>query len=341
MSTLILGISAYSRASAAALVGDGEIIAAAQEERFTRKPHDAAFPSNAIGYCLLEAQVALTDIDYIVVCEKPRAMSLPIRLKERWYLKALFKKELAVIAGRNGKSLSPLVFVESHQVCAAALAIWYEHFGNSRSAPSKSNSLDDAIHGGYLGPWFAPDSIAEYLDSIKAPYRKLDAIALIDEVSDRLVSEKLIGWFQGRMEFGPHTLGGRSIFCHPRSAKMQTLRKAKIESSEFAQPFASVIKAECESEWCAHDSSNPNRSSGVPVYADIDPLLYQLLDKFDQKTGCPALASTSFSVRDEPVVCTPADAYRGFMRTEMDCLVLENMILHKHEQPVWEEQQDW
>jgi carbamoyltransferase len=207
---------------------------------------------------------------------------------------------------------------------------------------------------------------------------------LFDELSDVLANEKVVGWFQGRMEFGPRALGGRSIIGDPRSSKMQSVMNLKIKYRESFRPFAPAVKAEKVSEWFEHDRASPYMllvarvaadkriamnaeqeklfgieklnvpRSQIPAVTHVDysariqtvhkqtnPRFYQLLDTFERKTGCPVLVNTSFNVRGEPIVNTPEDAYRCFMRTEMDCLVLENVILHKHEQPVWEGNDDW
>ncbi|MDX9875157.1 MAG: carbamoyltransferase C-terminal domain-containing protein, partial [Spongiibacteraceae bacterium] len=218
----------------------------------------------------------------------------------------------------------------------------------------------------------------------KAPYRRLDDDVFYEEVATVLAEEKVVGWFQGRMEFGPRSLGGRSIIGDPRSQKMQSVMNLKIKYRESFRPFAPAVKAEKVAEWFEHDCCSPYMlivapvknerlkpmtpeqeqlfgieklnipRSEIPAVTHVDysariqtvhpetnPRFYQLLDTFEAKTGCPVLVNTSFNVRGEPIVCTPEDAYRCFMRTEMDCLVLENVILYKNEQPIWEEQDDW
>lgn len=373
---LILGISAHCRDSAAALLRDGEIVAAAQEERFTRKMHDASFPVSAIKYCLQEAHVALADVDYIAFCGKsivkferllethrdhrPSGVgsllkAMPIWLKEKVFLKAALKKEFAALGGLQEKKLPPFVFTAQHQAqpaaggaCGAldaALAIWYEYSGQHRNQLANNHSIDAAMHGGYFGPWFAPNSIAEYLDSIKAPYRIAGDAELMDELTALLAREKIVGWFQGRMEFGSRAMGARSIIGDPRSAKMQALMNLDIDNFDIdnldvdgrepLHPFSAVIKAERAREWSERDCGS--KRIAAPVRAETNPRLYRLLDKFEQKTGSPVLAHAAFKMRGEPIVCTPADAYRCFMRSDMDCLVLENIILHKNEQPLWEE----
>jgi carbamoyltransferase len=607
VSTLILGLSAYYHDSAAALLRDGEIVAAAQEERFTRRKHDAAFPARAIAYCLAEARVTLADIDYVVFYDKPLVKferlletylayaprgfqsfvaAMPVWLKDKLYLKTTLKRELAALGGLKQKQLPPLLFTEHHQAHAAsaffpspfqdaavmcldgvgewatssvwlgqgnrltpqweidfphslgllysaftyytgfkvnsgeyklmglapygepkyvdlifdhlldlkddgtfrldmsyfnyatgltmtnarfdalfggpprrpespltqremdiarsiqvvteeivlklartvqrelgqanlclaggvalncvangrllregpfrdiwvqpaagdaggalgaALAIWHEYLEQPRTAQP-----GDAMRGSYLGPWFSTDNITGYLDGIKAPYRKLDEAALLEELSGVLADEKVVGWFQGRMEFGPRALGGRSIIGDPRSSKMQSVMNLKIKYRESFRPFAPAVKAERVAQWFEHDRASPYMLMVAPiardkriamsaeqeqlfgieklhvprsqipavthvdysariqtVHPETNPRFYRLLDTFEQKTGCPVLVNTSFNVRGEPIVNTPEDAYRCFMRTEMDCLVLENVILHKHEQPVWEDNKDW
>lgn len=606
MSKLILGLSAYYHDSAAALVRDGVIVAAAQEERFTRKKHDAGFPARAIEYCLGEARIKLADVDYVVFYDKPLIKferlletylsyapngfksfmtSMPIWLKEKLYLKTTLKRELSALGSLKERDLPQLLFTEHHQAHAAsaffpspfenaavlcldgvgewatssvwlgegnkltpqweidfphslgllysaftyytgfkvnsgeyklmglapygepryvdlildklldvkedgtfrldmsyfnyatgltmtnerfaelfggparkpesplsqremdlarsiqvvteeivlklartvhrelgqenlclaggvalncvsngrllregpfrdiwiqpaagdaggavgaALSVWHEYLEQPRS------SSGDRMQGSYLGPWFGIDNITCYLDSIKAPYRQLDDDEFFDELATVLADEKVVGWFQGRMEFGPRSLGGRSIIGDPRSQKMQSVMNLKIKYRESFRPFAPAVKADKVSEWFEHDRSSPYMLMVAPVkserltpmtaeqeqlfgieklnvprseipavthvdysariqtvHPETNPRFYQLLDSFESKTGCPVLVNTSFNVRGEPIVCTPEDAYRCFMRTEMDCLVMENVILYKTQQPIWEEQDDW
>jgi carbamoyltransferase len=606
--TLILGLSAYYHDSAAALVRGGEIVAAAQEERFTRKKHDAAFPAQAIAYCLQEARATLADVDYVVFYDKPLIKferlletylayaplgfrsflaAMPVWLKEKLYLKATLKRALSELGGLKEKELPQLLFTEHHQSHAAsaffpspfqnaavlcldgvgewatssvwlgagnqltpqweidfphslgllysaftyytgfkvnsgeyklmglapygepkyvdlisdnlldlkedgtfrldmsyfnyatgltmtnakfdalfkgprrapeaalsqremdiaasiqvvteeivlklartvqrelqqenlclaggvalncvangrllregpfkdiwiqpaagdaggalgaALSVWHEYLGNAREA----DGTHDRMRGSYLGPWFGTDNITSYLDTIKAPYKKLDETALMDELSGVLAEEKVVGWFQGRMEFGPRALGGRSIIGDPRSSRMQSVMNLKIKYRESFRPFAPAIKADRVGEWFVHDRTSPYMLMVAPVreekriamtdaqqqlfgieklhvprsqipavthvdysariqtvHEETNPRFHKLLDTFERNTGCPVLVNTSFNVRGEPIVNTPEDAYRCFMRTEMDCLVLENVILHKNEQPIWEEQKDW
>jgi carbamoyltransferase len=607
VSCTILGISAYYHDSAAALIRDGEIVAAAQEERFTRKKHDASFPAEAISYCLADAGTTIPQLDYIVFYDKPLlkferlletylayapigfrsfVASIPIWLKEKLYLKATLKRALAELGDTTVNELPQLMFTEHHQSHAAsaffpspfqeasvlcldgvgewatssvwlgkenkllpqweidfphslgllysaftyytgfkvnsgeyklmglapygepkyvdlildnlvdlkedgsfrlnmryfnyatgltmtnqkfselfgapprtaesdlsqhemdiarsiqvvteeivlrlantihrelkvdylclaggvalncvsngrllkegpfkdiwiqpasgdaggavgsALAIWYEYLDKPRLAQPS-----DAMHGSYLGPRPADQSIVDYLDSIGATYRSLDDDELIREAAQMIADENVVGWFQGRMEFGPRALGGRSIIGDPRSTKMQSIMNLKIKCRESFRPFAPAVKADKVSDWFNIESKSPYMlmvanvaadkclsmteeqkqlfgieklnipRSEIPAVTHVDysariqtvheetnPRFYQLLDAFESLTGCPVLVNTSFNVRGEPIVCTPEDAYRCFMRTEMDYLVMENVICAKSGQPEWQENADW
>jgi carbamoyltransferase len=603
----ILGISAYYHDSAAALVQDGDIMAAAQEERFTRKKHDAAFPAEAIQYCLDSANLCLKDVDYVVFYDKPLLKferlletylayapmgfrsflaAIPIWLKEKLYLKATLKKALSELGGIKEKELPQLMFTEHHQAHAAsaffpssfdkaavlcldgvgewatssvwkgennqlvpqweidfphslgllysaftyytgfkvnsgeyklmglapygepkyvdqifdnlldlkpdgsfrldmsyfnyatgltmtnqkfsdlfgapartaeseitqremdlarsiqvvteeivlkiargihkelkldklclaggvalncvsngrllregpfdeiwiqpasgdaggavgaALAIWYEYLGNPRQTQDH-----DSMQGSYLGPRPDNKTITDYLDSVGAGYRHVGDNELIPEVANIIAGGNVVGWFQGRMEFGPRALGGRSIIGDPRSIEMQSVMNLKIKYRESFRPFAPAVKADKVSEWFDFNTRSPymlmvaNVSkdkcldmteeqkqmfgieklniprSEIPAVTHVDysariqtvheetnPRFYQLLDAFETITNCPVLVNTSFNVRGEPIVNSPEDAYRCFMRTEMDYLVMENVICFKQDQPDWQESTDW
>jgi carbamoyltransferase len=604
----IMGISAYYHDSAAALVVDGEVFAAAQEERFTRKKQDARFPENSVQYCLKEANIKLTDIDYFVFYEKPLVKferlletylsyapkgfvsfikSMPIWLKEKLFLKNILKRELSKIGKINIGELSPLLFSEHHlshaasaffpspfekaavlcldgvgewatssvwmgegntlaskwelnfphslgllysaftyyagfkvnsgeyklmglapygepkyvdiilkslvdlkedgtfrldmsyfnyavgltmtnekfdnlfggpprkpesevtqremnlarsiqvvteeivlkivkkvhqefddveNLClaggvalncvsngrllrespfkeiwiqpaagdaggalGAALSVWYEYLGKTRFV-----STGDSMRGSYLGAKFSNEEITRYLDDVNAKYRHLDYREMMPKLAEILDNEKVVGWFQGRMEFGPRALGARSIIGDPRSTRMQSLMNLKIKYRESFRPFAPAVKAEKVSDWFDIDRPSPYMllvaplktdkqltmtddqknlfgidklnipRSTIPavthvdysariqtIHKDTNPKFYDLIEHFEEKTGCPILINTSFNVRGEPIVCTPEDAYRCFMRTEMDYLVLENILLVKDEQPIWQKDDSW
>ncbi|MBA3657698.1 MAG: carbamoyltransferase [Gemmatimonadaceae bacterium] len=250
-------------------------------------------------------------------------------------------------------------------------------------SPRKS-TLRDRMKGAYLGPSQSDDEIESYLRSIGASYEKLDRASLLSRVAGLLANEKIVGWHNGRMEFGPRSLGARSILGDPRSPQMQSQMNLKIKFREGFRPFApSVIKEraaeyfelDVESPYMllvapvqqarriAQDSNAPVRwgidllnvpRSDIPAVTHIDysarvqtvdrldnPDYYDLLKEFEKLTGCPVLVNTSFNVRGEPIVCTPADSYQCFMRTHIDHLVLGPFLLDKASQPARPDDTDW
>jgi carbamoyltransferase len=603
----ILGISAYYHDSAAALVRDGDIVAAAQEERFSRKKHDARFPGHAIASCLSQAGMELTDVDEVVFYDKPLVKferlletyltyapqgfrsfvaAMPVWLKEKLYLKATLKKELAALGGVKERELPPLLFAEHHQSHAASAfypspfaeaavlcldgvgewattSVWqgqdhvltpcweldFPHslgmlysaftyytgfrvnsgeyklmglapygepkyvdlildrlidlkadgtfrlnmdyfnyatgltmtnqrfadlFGGPARTPEtalaqkemdiarsiqevteevvlrlartvhaelgnehlclaggvalncvangrilregpfrdiwvqpaagdaggalgaalvawhsyheKPRSVNghDRMQGSYLGPRYRDDEIRAQLDRLGAVYEPLDEVTLLERLSEILAGENVVGWFQGRMEFGPRALGGRSIIGDPRSEKMQSVMNLKIKYRESFRPFAPAVLAADVAEYFELDRPSPYmlivapvreslripmsaeqqqlfgvqklnvKRSQIPAITHVDytarvqtvheksnPRFHALLERFKARTGCAVLVNTSFNVRGEPIVCTPEDAYRCFMRTEMDYLVVENYLLAKPEQPEWEKDDSW
>jgi carbamoyltransferase len=261
----------------------------------------------------------------------------------------------------------------------AALAGWHEHRGQPRLLNGS-----DGLQGAFLGPRFDDHEIRETLDGYGAVYQSLTDEGLADAVSGAIDDGKVVGWFQGRMEFGPRALGGRSIIGDPRSARMQSVMNLKIKNRESFRPFAPAVLAERVSEYFELDRPSPYMMLVVPVreelrkaltpeqetlfgieklkvirselpaithvdysarvqtvHEDTNPKFYRLLRAFERRTGCGVLVNTSFNVRGEPIVCTPGEAYRCFMRTEMDCLVIENFLLEKSTQPPWRESADW
>ncbi len=594
--TSILGISAFYHDSAAALIVDGQIVAAAQEERFTRKKHDASFPENAIAYCLSEAGLAPEDLDYVGFYDKPLvkferlletylAFSpaglkswltlLPNWLKTRLHLPRVIKK------GLDGKYRRRIVFPEHHESHAASaffpspfaeaailtvdgvgewatasygtgrdnrielthemhyphsLGLLYtaftyycgfrinsgeyklmglapygepkyadrilehlvdlrpdgsmrmhlEHFNYCQGltmTSSKFHALFDGpprapesplterhmdiaasvqavteeamlrmarhVHettglrqlclaggvalncvangrvlregpfdevwiqpaagdaggalgvalliwhqllenprtrdqldcqgGSYLGPEFSNDQVQEFLDATGAVYQQFDdAGELCHHVAELIADEKVIGWMQGRMEFGPRALGGRSILGDARSTKMQSVMNLKIKFRESFRPFAPSVLQERVDEFFEMrpgeqspymllvadvkpekrlrlaESDQATRGldklkvqrSRVPAITHVDNSArvqtvdpqrhgryYQLLKAFDEQTGSPVLINTSFNVRGEPIVCTPEEAWRCFMATNMDVLVIEDFVMLKDQQP--------
>ncbi len=607
MPQYILGLSAFYHDSAAALISDGKLISAAQEERFTRKKHDPAFPEKAIQYCLKEAGIGLADVDYIVFYDKPLLkferlletylsyapkgfrsfmVAIPIWLKEKLFLKKTLKRSFSALSDIKEAELPPLLFTEHHQAHAssaffpspyesaavmcldgvgewattsvwlgegstltpqweidfphslgllysaftyytgfrvnsgeyklmglapygepkyvdlildnlidlkddgtfrlnmsyfnyaigltmtnrkfaqlfdaparepeaeltqremdiarsiqvvteeivlrlartvhketgqknlclaggvalncvsngrllregpfesiwiqpaagdaggaigAALSAHHEYLEKPRAAPQ-----GDSMQGAYLGPNYDENEIKEYLDSVGANYSLLPDEELFKETAKSLEDEKVIGWFAGRMEFGPRALGGRSIIGDSRSKKMQSVMNLKIKYRESFRPFAPIIKHDKVSEWFEHEGPSPYMlivapvredkrvamteeqeklfgidklnliRSEIPAVTHVDysarlqtvhpetnPRFYKLLNAFDDLTDCPLLVNTSFNVRGEPIVNTPEDAYRCFMRTDMDFLVLENFLIDKTKQPNWQETSDW
>jgi carbamoyltransferase len=257
---------------------------------------------------------------------------------------------------------------------------WHRYAGKPRPLPQGK----DGMKGAYLGPSFAPEEIARYLDSIGAVYRKLERADLLREAASLLAQEKIVGWFDGRMEFGPRALGSRSILGDPRSPRMQAQMNIKIKFREGFRPFAPSVLEDrageyfdlhaespymllvapiCKERQIPMNSQQKNLwgieqlnvvRSDIPAVTHIDysarvqtvsretnPNYYDLIAEFDRITGCPVVVNTSFNVRGEPIVCTPADAYRCFMRTHIDSLVLYPYVLEKSAQPEWKESEDW
>ncbi|TKB82306.1 MAG: hypothetical protein E8D45_00640 [Nitrospira sp.] len=606
--TYILGISAYYHDSAACLVRDGEIVAAAQEERFTRKKHDARFPAQALSYCLKEGRVALRDVHSVVFYEKPLVKferlletyvsfaprglksfwaAMPAWLKEKVFLKDLMKKEFAALGGVDASSVPPILFPEHHEshaasaffpspfqeavvLCMDGVGEWatssawlgkgrsltplweipfphslgllysaftyytgfkvnsgeykvmglapygeptyvkqiYEHLidlkpdgtfrlnmdyfdyctgltmtsskfhaafggpprkpesplsqremdlarsiqevteevmlrlaktlhhetgianlclaggvalncvGNGKilregpftnlwiqpaagdaggaigaalaawhtclEKPRQADGLHDRMRGAYLGPAFSNAEIEQVLNSIGARYIRLSDEELPGRVAEELAQEKVVGWFQGRMEFGPRALGGRSIIGDARSTKMQSVMNLKIKYRESFRPFAPSVLREQVGDYFDLNADSPymllvaplrekrrkhmteaQRSlwgidllnvpkSDIPAVTHVDysariqtvhretnPRYYDLIKAFEEKTGYGVIVNTSFNVRGEPIVGSPADAYRCFMRTEMDVLVLENCVLYKADQTPLADDTDW
>jgi carbamoyltransferase len=592
--TAILGISAFYHDSAAALVVDGGIIAAAQEERFTRKKHDPSYPINAINYCLEEAGLTLEQVDYIAFYDKPFLkferlletyvafapkglqsfrMAMPVWLREKLFLKDMLIKEIkkvdknfdsnklmfgehhfshaasafyaspfeeavvltldgvgewattTVAIGKghelnivkeihfphslgllysaftyytgfrvnsgeykvmglapygepkykelildklidlkedgsfrldqsyfnyatgltmvnqkfadlfgepirkpdaekltqfhmdiaasvqavteevvltmtrslakeyniphlcmaggvalncvaNGKILRDKAFKDiwiqpasgdAGGALGGALAVWHKELDKPRVV-----NPNDAMQGSYLGPLYKQTSIEKELSACGAKFSIATKDDMIEQTAQALTDGNAIGWFQGRMEFGPRSLGGRSILGDPRSDKMQKTLNLKVKYRESFRPFAPSVLREDVSEWFEADYDSPYmllvdnvkkdkhiemtkkeeslfgidklnvRRSSIPAVTHVDysariqtvhketnPDYHALITKFKEKTGCSVVVNTSFNVRGEPIVCTPEDAFRCFMGTELDLLVVGNCILRK------------
>jgi carbamoyltransferase len=608
MATNILGVSAYYHDSAACLVRDGQIMAAAQEERFTRKKFDARFPTHAIRYCLQKGGISLRDLNYFVFYDKPLIKferlletyvafspkgvksflaAMPVWLKEKLLMKSVLQNELVSLDGVKKSGLPPVLFGEHHESHAASAfypspfksaavlcmdgvgewattsawfgdgntltPLWEIHFPHSvgllysaftyytgfkvnsgeykvmglapygkpkyvqaiydhlidlkqdgtfrlkidyfnyctgltmtngkfddlfGGPPRKPESLltqrdmdlarsiqevtedvmlrlartlhretgaenlclaggvalncvgngrilregpykglwiqpsagdaggavgaaltawhklenqprnvagsTDSMNGSFLGPSYTNDEIQQFLKQKDAPYTRLSDEALFDRLADELASGKVIGWFQGRMEFGPRALGARSILGDARNPKMQSVMNLKIKYRESFRPFAPSVLRERVADYFDLDADSPYMlvvapvvesrrtpltkeqqslwgidllnvpKSDIPaathvdysarvqtVHDDTNPRYYRLLKAFEAKTGCGVLVNTSFNVRNEPIVCSPEDAYRCFMRTAIDILVLENCLLYKDDQKPLEADTNW
>ncbi len=604
---LTLGISAYYHDSAAALLRNGDIVAAAQEERFTRKKHDPRFPENAIRYCLEEGGCRLEDVALVVFYDKPLlkferlletylayaprgfgsfVKAMPVWLKEKLYLKSTLKQELGDLAGLPRDRLPRLLFAEHHQSHAASafypspferaavlcldgvgewatssawhgagrelkplweidfphsLGLLYSAFtyytgfkvnsgeyklmglapyGEPRfvdvmrdnlidikddgtfrlnmtyfnyatgltmtnaafdglfgapprrpESPLTQREMDiarsiqaiteevvlrlartvqrdtgednlclaggvalncvangrllregpfkglwiqpaagdaggalgaaylgwhdyaeqprvpvksDAMKGSYLGPRFDNDGVRARLEAQGARLRFVPDQELLSWLAGKLSDGAVVGWFQGRMEFGPRALGGRSILGDPRNAKMQSVMNLKIKYRESFRPFAPSVLRERVGDFFELDADSPymllvaavkpqhrldlphdyEQRFGVDklhvahsilpaithvdfsariqtVTEDTNPRYYRLIKAFEARTGCPVLVNTSFNVRGEPIVGTPEDAFRCFMRTEMDVLVVENYVMEKCDQTPVERDETW
>jgi carbamoyltransferase len=608
MPSYILGVSAFYHDSAACLVRDGHIVAAAQEERFTRKKFDARFPTNAIRYCLQEGGISLSDLKYCVFYDKPLVKferlletyvafspkgvksflaAMPVWLKEKLLLKSVLQDEFVSLDGVKKSELPPILFGEHHESHAASAfypspfksaavlcmdgvgewattsawlgegntltPLWEIHFPHSlgllysaftyytgfrvnsgeykvmglapygkpkyvqaiydnlidlkedgtfrlkidyfnyctgltmtngkfddlfggpprkpetllsqrdmdlarsiqevteevvlrlvrtlhretgaenlclaggvalncvangrilREGPFKGlwiqpsagdaggavgaaltawhkledkprslNGSKDNMQGSFLGPSYTNEEIEEFLRHREAPYERLSDDVLFDRVAEQLADGKVVGWFQGRMEFGPRALGGRSILGDARNPKMQSVMNLKIKFRESFRPFAPSVLRERVSEYFNLDTDSPYMllvapvlekrriaptkeqqslwgidllnvpKSDIPaathvdysariqtVHEETNPRYHKLLKAFEAKTGCGLLVNTSFNVRSEPIVCTPEDAYRCFMRTAIDILVLENCLLFKADQKPLEGDTNW
>jgi carbamoyltransferase len=594
----VLGISAFYHDSAAALLRDGEIVAAAQEERFTRKKHDSRFPSEAVRYCLAEEGVKLKDVDFIVFYDKPFlkferlietyiafaprgvrsfAMAVPLWVREKLFQRKLLTDSLMSI-DRGFRPENSLLFTEHHMSHAASafypspfedaivltmdgvgewatttvargsgnhlellreirfphsLGLLYSAFtyytgfkvnsgeyklmglapygeprykklitdrlidvkpdgsfrlnleyfeycsgltmtngkfddlfgGPARQsdeqleqrhmdiAASIQTVLDDivlaltrslakeagaknlclaggvalncvangkvlrdgrferiwiqpasgdaggavgaalaayhlyqdrprrtdtpdAMKGAYLGPAFEQPDIERRLREAGARFHIVDDNSLIDMAAEALIQQKALGWFQGRMEFGPRALGARSILADARSRSMQSLLNLKVKYRESFRPFAPAVLREDVSDWFELDCDSPYMllvadvvgrrrrqmtaqeqqffgieklrvpRSDVPavthvdysariqtVHAETNPRFHAVISRFKERTGCAVVVNTSFNVRGEPIVCTPEDAFRCFMGTEIEALAVGNCFL-------WKDQQD-
>ena len=290
-----------------------------------------------------------------------------------------------------------------------ALSLWHRHLDQARLSPEAAGTWEraarnaegrqkaegkrqkaevpkyaDGMSGSFLGPEYTETEIAAAAAEHGWVVRRMDRAAVAGAVATALAEEKVVGLLQGRMEFGPRALGGRSIIGDPRSPKMQAVMNLKIKFRESFRPFAPAVLREHVAEWFEIDGDSPYMllvadvngdrrlrlppgadelwgidklnvpRSSVPAITHVDysariqtvrrdtsPLYYDIIAAFHARTGCPVIVNTSFNVRGEPMVCSPEDAYRCFMRTDMDLLVLENFLLEKADQPKSEQDESW
>ena len=253
----------------------------------------------------------------------------------------------------------------------AALFVWYQLLDNERKVDGR-----DKQRASLLGPAYSNEQIRQFLDSVNAEYHTFeDEEQLFDKVANLIDQEKVIGWFQGHMEFGPRALGNRSIIGDARSEKMQSIMNRKIKFRESFRPFAPCVLREDVSDYFDMEAEQDSpymllvapvkedkrlpqntklkgleklktKRSVLPAITHVDysariqtvdaqrhPKLHRLISRFKDKAGCSVIINTSFNIRGEPIVCSPEHAYRCFMATNMDVLVMENQLLYKEEQP--------
>src|SRR5262249_37376763 len=253
----------------------------------------------------------------------------------------------------------------------AALAAYHQH----EALPRPNSNGRDAMQGAYLGPTYTQAEIESRLAAAGAQFNVLDETDMIQETAEALAAEKAVGWFQGRMEFGPRALGARSILGDARSPTMQRVLNLKVKYRESFRPFAPSVLREDVADWFDLDWDSPYMllvasvkddrrcplttaveyltgieklnvpRSEIPavthvdysariqtVHAETNPRYHALLAHFKELTGCPVLVNTSFNVRGEPIVCTPEEAFRCFMGTEIESLVIGDCLLRKSDQ---------
>ena len=346
-----------------------------------------------------ESEITLLDMDLAASIQR---VTEEIVLKIAKHIKTQTQEENLCLSGGvalncvvNGRLYRAGIFKniwiqpasgDAGSALGAALYVWYQYLNNKRESITKLDRQSNS----YLGTQYDNQAIKEFLNHQNLPYQKFTDSELFDEITNKITDENVIGWFNGRMEFGPRALGARSILGDARSRNMQSTMNLKIKYRESFRPFAPIIRAEDVKDWFDVDGKNdPNNNfsspymlmvahvkashrlvinntdnydlknvnnarSDVPAITHVDfsarlqtvhkesnQRLHQLLTTFKEKTGCPIMINTSFNVRGEPIVESVEDAYRCFMRTEIDYLVLGNFILDKSKQPEYHETQDW
>lgn len=350
--------------------------------------------AQVMGHPARKAETRLTQKEMDIAASLQKVTE-EIMLKMARHIRGLTDMKNLCLAGGvalncvgNGKILKEKIFDrvwiqpaagDAGGALGVALSIWHQMLGNARTTNGK-----DSMAGGYLGPKYDEGEIRQFLDGQGIPYRHYDDSQLAPAIAEDLQAGKVIGLFQGPMEFGPRALGGRSIIADPRNPEMQSTMNLKIKYRESFRPFAPAVLAEKVQEWFELDSESPYMllvagvredkrlpmteeqkklfgidllnipRSEIPaithvdysariqtVHAETNPRFYAVISEFEKATQCAVVINTSFNVRGEPIVCTPEQAYRCFMRTGMDTLVLENFVLDKKDQKPLEADSNW
>jgi carbamoyltransferase len=324
------------------------------------------------------------------VARSIQAVTEEVMLRLARHARALTSQNNLCLAGgvalncvANGRILKEAIFDnlwiqpaagDAGGALGAALAAWHQWGDVGQSvSPSRRLRSHDAMQGALLGPAYSDNEIETTLRKYSAVYKRFDQEALLDRAVQLLSSEKVVGWVQGRMEFGPRALGSRSILGDARSPRMQSVMNLKVKYRESFRPFAPVVRRERVSDYFDLQAESPYMLLVAPIKKDLqyplpeglsglsllnaqrstlpavthvdysariqtldrqdNPLFYELLQRFEKATGCAVLVNTSFNVRGEPIVCTPDDAYRCFLNTEMDYLIIGSFLLDRLTQP--------
>ncbi|MCA8921735.1 MAG: carbamoyltransferase [Planctomycetes bacterium] len=359
--------------------------------RMTSKRFDAVF-----GGPPRESEGTLTQREMDLAASVQVVTEMAMLRMARFVREKTGKKNLCLAGGvalncvANGKLLREKIFDklwiqpaagDAGGALGVALSVWHNYLQQPRTVPGDGRDLQ---RGSYLGPKPDVELAKAYFAKMNAPYREVAPEELPKEVAKILASENVVGLCQGRMEFGPRALGGRSIMGDARSQGMQKTMNLKIKYRESFRPFAPSVLAEDVSDWFEQETESPYMllvadvlekhripmteeqkklfgieklnvpRSSIPavthvdysariqtVHKDTNPLYHAIISAFKEETGCPVIVNTSFNVRGEPIVATAEDAYRCFMRTEMDYLVVENLILEKKAQPEFKDEGNW
>lgn len=254
-------------------------------------------------------------------------------------------------------------------VVGVATFIWFNILGNTRDVVHKSNPNGirigpekDLMQNAYLGPEYSNEEIKRFLDEKEIVHEEFGREDILKRTAEIIADKRVVGWFQGRMEWGPRALGNRSILADPRDKEMQDIVNLKIKFRESFRPFAPTVLLDKAAEYFELDRQSPymllvtqvrENKRVIPAVTHVDgsarvqtisrednPLYYDLIDEFYKITGVPVVINTSFNVRGEPIMCTPEDAYTCFMRTKMDNLVMERFVVWKEEQSK-EKREQW